>query len=189
MLRAVIERLVEGAKDMEFNNKKLEARLALSRQEIEQLQQNLETVRAESLTDPLTTLSNRKFFDAALAKGIADAKEKNEPLSLLMVDIDHFKSFNDKYGHLTGDQVLAPGRPIREAERQGTGRRRALWRRGIRHRAAGHGAAIGDHRRRSYPARRHDQRTDEAVERRAPRAGDHIRSAPRCCGRTIRRSF
>jgi len=106
MLRAVLERLVEGAKDMEFNNKKLEARLALSRQEIEQLQQNLETVRTESLTDPLTTLSNRKFFDAALAKGIADAKEKNEPLSLLMADIDHFKSFNDKYGHLTGDQVL-----------------------------------------------------------------------------------
>jgi diguanylate cyclase len=105
-LRAVIECLVEGAKEMEHNNKKLEARLATSKQEIEQLQQNLETVRNESLTDPLTTLSNRKFFDAALAKGIAEAKEKNTPLSLLMADIDHFKSFNDKYGHLTGDQVL-----------------------------------------------------------------------------------
>ena len=75
-LRAVIERLVDGAKEMEINNKKLEARLSASRQEIEQLQQNLETVRTESLTDPLTTLSNRKFFDAALAKAIADAKDK-----------------------------------------------------------------------------------------------------------------
>ena len=105
-LRTVIEHLVQGAKEMEDNNKKLESRLASSRQEIEQLQENLETVRTESLTDPLTTLSNRKFFDQALANHIAEAKEKNEPFSLLMADIDHFKSFNDKYGHLTGDQVL-----------------------------------------------------------------------------------
>ena len=91
---------------MELNNKKLETRLSASRQEIEQLQQDLEIVRSESLTDPLTTLFNRKYFDAALAKGIAEAQEKNEPLSLLMADIDHFKSFNDQYGHLTGDQVL-----------------------------------------------------------------------------------
>jgi diguanylate cyclase len=91
---------------MEANNKKLEARLSASKQEIEQLQQNLETVRTESLTDPLTTLANRKFFDQELARVIAEAKEKNEPLSLLMTDVDHFKSFNDKYGHVTGDQVL-----------------------------------------------------------------------------------
>ncbi len=105
-LRAVIEHLFQGAKEMEDNNKTLEARLAASRQEIEQLQQNLETVRTESLTDPLTTLANRKFFDQALGKCITEAIEKNEPLSLLMADIDHFKSFNDKFGHLTGDQVL-----------------------------------------------------------------------------------
>jgi diguanylate cyclase len=105
-LRAVIEHLVQGAKEMERDNKKLEARLAASRQEIEQLQENLETVRNESLTDPLTTLSNRKFFDDALAKNIAEANARGEPLSLLMADIDHFKNFNDKYGHLTGDQVL-----------------------------------------------------------------------------------
>jgi diguanylate cyclase len=105
-LRAVIECLVQGAKDMELNNKRLEASLSASKQEIEQLQENLQAVRTESLTDPLTTLSNRKFFDQALAKAMAEAKESNQPLSLLMADIDHFKSFNDKYGHLTGDQVL-----------------------------------------------------------------------------------
>lgn len=105
-LRAVIERLIAGANEMEINNKKLEARLSASRQEIEQLQQNLETVRIESFTDPLTTLANRKFFDAALANALAAAKESNQPLSLLMVDVDHFKTFNDKYGHVTGDQVL-----------------------------------------------------------------------------------
>jgi len=105
-LRAVVERIVRGAKEMEINNKKLEARLSASKQEIEQLQENLQAVRTESLTDPLTTLSNRKFFDQALAKAMAEAKESNQPLSLLMADIDHFKSFNDKFGHLTGDQVL-----------------------------------------------------------------------------------
>ncbi|HUI14816.1 MAG TPA: diguanylate cyclase [Xanthobacteraceae bacterium] len=105
-LRAVIEHLVQGAKEMEFNNKGLEARLAASRQEIEQLQQNLEAVRSEALTDPLTTLANRKYFDAALNKGIGEAEGRNQPLSLLMADIDHFKSFNDQYGHPTGDQVL-----------------------------------------------------------------------------------
>ena len=105
-LRAVIGALVEGAREMEANNKKLEERLSASRQEIVQLQQNLEMVRNESLTDPLTTLSNRKFFDTELDKAVADAKARNEPLSLMMTDVDHFKSFNDKYGHVTGDQVL-----------------------------------------------------------------------------------
>jgi diguanylate cyclase len=105
-LRAVIERLVTGAKEMETSNKKLEARLSASRQEIEQLQQNLETVRNESLTDPLTTLANRKFFDAELRKFIAEAKAVGQPLTLLLSDIDHFKAFNDKFGHPTGDQVL-----------------------------------------------------------------------------------
>jgi diguanylate cyclase len=105
-LRAVLQHMMHGAKEMELNNKKLEDRLAASRQEIQQLQQNLQAVRTESLTDPLTTLSNRKFFDTALANAITDAKTRNEPMSLLISDIDHFKTFNDKYGHLTGDQVL-----------------------------------------------------------------------------------
>jgi diguanylate cyclase len=105
-LRAVIERLIAGAKEMETNNRKLEARLTASREEIEQLQQNLEVVRTESLTDPLTTLANRKFFDAELERAVAEAKAGYEPLALLMCDVDHFKAFNDRFGHLTGDQVL-----------------------------------------------------------------------------------
>jgi diguanylate cyclase len=77
-----------------------------SEEQIEQLQQNLETVRTESLTDPLTTLANRKFFDAELDRTVAEAKAGYEPLALLMCDVDHFKAFNDRFGHLTGDQVL-----------------------------------------------------------------------------------
>ena len=105
-MRTIIAQLLQGAKEMEINNKKLEARLSASRQEIEELQRDLEAVRTESLTDPLTTLANRKSFDLQLGRVMAEAKQKKEPLSLLMTDVDNFKTFNDKYGHLTGDQVL-----------------------------------------------------------------------------------
>ncbi len=105
-LRAIVESLVQTAKDMEVVNHKLEARLTESKQEINVLQENLELVRNESLTDPLTSLANRKFFDQALSKAIVDATAANEQLSLLLTDIDHFKTFNDSFGHLTGDQVL-----------------------------------------------------------------------------------
>ncbi|MGE4167576.1 MAG: GGDEF domain-containing protein, partial [Xanthobacteraceae bacterium] len=83
-LRAIVEGLVQAAKDMEVSNQKLEERLSASKQEITQLQTNLEAVRTESLTDPLTQLANRKYFDATLLRAIEEANEKNEPLSLLM---------------------------------------------------------------------------------------------------------
>ncbi len=105
-LRAIVEGLVQAAKDMEQSNQKLEERLSASKKEITDLQTNLEVVRNESLTDPLTQLFNRKHFDMSLAQAIEDANTTNEALSLMMTDIDHFKKFNDNFGHLTGDQVL-----------------------------------------------------------------------------------
>lgn len=105
-LRAIVESLVQTANDMKRDNNELEERLNASKEEINQLQENLKLVRTESLTDPLTGLANRKHFDDRLAKAVADAHERSEPLSLIMTDIDHFKSFNDTWGHLTGDQVL-----------------------------------------------------------------------------------
>src|SRR3954467_11311111 len=105
-LRSVVETLVRATREMEENNSRLEHNLKTSKQEINQLQVNLETVRHESLTDPLTSLANRKFFDQALEKALDAAATKREPLSLMMTDIDHFKTFNDSYGHQTGDQVL-----------------------------------------------------------------------------------
>src|SRR5262245_62018999 len=105
-VRAIVETLVQTTQEMERNNKALEERLSASKQEINLLQKNLDAVRTESLTDPLTSLANRKFFDDALARTIAEARAKGEALALMMTDIDHFKQFNDSYGHLTGDQVL-----------------------------------------------------------------------------------
>jgi diguanylate cyclase (GGDEF)-like protein len=58
------------------------------------------------MSDPLTGLANRRSFDQALRTELRRATRAGHPLSLLMVDIDHFKRFNDTYGHLVGDDVL-----------------------------------------------------------------------------------
>jgi diguanylate cyclase len=105
-VKPVVESLVKSTREMRDINKALEDRLTLSKSEISNLQQSLEAIRAESLTDPLTGLGNRKYFDRSIDAAVQSALASGEPLSLLMFDIDHFKSFNDSYGHLTGDQVL-----------------------------------------------------------------------------------
>jgi len=105
-VKAIVETLVKSTREMRDTNKALEERLMLSKTEISSLQQSLEAIRAESLTDPLTGLGNRKYFDRSIEMAVQNVLATGEPLSLLMFDIDHFKSFNDSYGHLTGDQVL-----------------------------------------------------------------------------------
>jgi diguanylate cyclase len=105
-VKAIVERLVSSTREMQSANKALEDRLTSSKQEISSLQRNLEAIRTESLTDPLTGLGNRKHFDRSVDEAVRNAAATGHPLSLLMMDIDHFKSFNDNYGHLTGDQVL-----------------------------------------------------------------------------------
>lgn len=59
-----------------------------------------------SRTDPLTGLPNRRQFDEMSARASASARRSGTPLSLLVVDADHFKRFNDRYGHAVGDEVL-----------------------------------------------------------------------------------
>lgn len=101
-IKTIVEMLIRATYEARKTNSELEQKLLSSKEEMVKLHDKLEAIRAESLTDPLTLLSNRKFFDMALEKALNEGK----PFSLLVTDIDHFKSFNDKYGHLTGDQVL-----------------------------------------------------------------------------------
>ena len=105
-VRMIVESLVSATREVETKNQLMQQRLKDSRKEIRELQENLEVVRTESLTDPLTTLSNRKFFDNMIERLIKQAAGSKQPLSLILTDIDHFKKFTDTYGHLTGDQVL-----------------------------------------------------------------------------------
>jgi diguanylate cyclase (GGDEF)-like protein len=64
------------------------------------------TLRRQALRDPLTGLFNRRFFDAGLAQEIMRSRRSGDPVSLLILDIDHFKNYNDEYGHEAGDAVL-----------------------------------------------------------------------------------
>jgi len=105
-VKTIVEMLVKSTREMRETNQALERCLASSKSEISNLQHSLEAIRAESLTDPLTGLGNRKYFDRMIEMAVQSSLASGEPLSLLMFDIDHFKAFNDSFGHLTGDQVL-----------------------------------------------------------------------------------
>lgn len=66
-----------------------------------------ETLRTQSLRDPLTGLFNRRYLEASFEREVQRAGRRNIPLSVLMIDIDHFKRFNDSFGHEAGDTLLA----------------------------------------------------------------------------------
>src|ERR1019366_7658520 len=70
------------------------------------LKDELEQKRRQSLTDPLTGANNRRHFERQLHQDFKRAQRGGGPLSLLMLDIDHFKLINDRHGHAAGDAVL-----------------------------------------------------------------------------------
>ncbi|CDT64507.1 conserved hypothetical protein [Vibrio coralliirubri] len=65
-----------------------------------------EKLRSQALSDPLTGLFNRRFFEQKLEEHSMNSATSEQPLSLLMLDLDHFKRFNDNFGHDAGDFVL-----------------------------------------------------------------------------------
>ncbi len=105
-VKKLIRDLVAATSTTESANHKLDEQLKESRAHISALQERLESIRYESLTDELTTLANRRHFDQSIERSIEEAGANGESLSLLLSDIDHFKKFNDTFGHQTGDQVL-----------------------------------------------------------------------------------
>jgi len=89
-----------------------DARLALAERAGQQISLGLanlqlrETLRNQSIRDALTGLYNRRYMEESLARELHRAKRKKSALAILMIDVDHFKRFNDTMGHETGDQLL-----------------------------------------------------------------------------------
>jgi diguanylate cyclase (GGDEF)-like protein len=77
--------------------------LKLNLREIDALQEQL---REQANRDPLTGLYNRRYLDSTLERELARCKRNGQPLSLILIDVDHFKRLNDTYGHQAGDKVL-----------------------------------------------------------------------------------
>lgn len=105
-IRQIVSSLAAATLDMANHNQRLTSELQRSTGEIDALRTSLESVRMESLTDSLTGLSNRRMFDETLRMRIDEARAQRSELCLVLCDIDHFKRFNDTWGHHTGDQIL-----------------------------------------------------------------------------------
>lgn len=105
-VRLVISYLMIENENMRKRTSDLQANLEHSQRQVERLKSNLAVAEEQGLSDVLTGLRNRRGFDITLAGEIAGAKLGAKPLSLIITDIDHFKTVNDRYGHQTGDDVL-----------------------------------------------------------------------------------
>ena len=105
-VRAAVDRLAAETRTMQEQNTRFHKRLSAANDEIDELRDTLEAVRKEASIDSLTGLVNRRFLDSALIEAAQECAADGQALSLLVLDIDHFKRFNDTYGHQLGDIVL-----------------------------------------------------------------------------------
>ncbi|HXI86725.1 MAG TPA: GGDEF domain-containing protein [Parvularculaceae bacterium] len=105
-LRSLLAALIETAAQATSRNQELEKKLSAAVDNITRLRDSIEAIEQDAHTDFLTKLANRRHFEKFLQDAIELADRDNEPLSLIICDIDHFKNFNDAYGHQIGDQVL-----------------------------------------------------------------------------------
>ena len=91
---------------LEVQERRMQEQSRELRDKLSRLQEDLDQAKTEGSTDALTKLQNRRAFDVSLDRTLALATFLERPVSLVMVDIDHFKAVNDRYGHPGGDRVL-----------------------------------------------------------------------------------
>jgi diguanylate cyclase len=91
---------------MRISAQSVQQEMGASSAEVGRLREQLEKAQGEALVDLLTEWHNRRAFELAMTRVLAEAKETGSPCTLLMADIDHFKRINDSYRHVLGDKVI-----------------------------------------------------------------------------------
>lgn len=102
----LITHLIDDTSQLLETNRAMEKNLVALSQEADSLRNNIEKLSVEAFTDQLTVVSNRRAFDKRIDEMFECYHDSNKPFSLLLIDIDHFKKFNDTHGHAIGDRVL-----------------------------------------------------------------------------------
>ncbi len=87
-------------------NERLQVRLEVAEEKLEEQSSQIESHLSQARTDPLTGLPNRRAFDDELSRRIAESRRTGGTFCAMMIDIDHFKRLNDRFGHPAGDHVL-----------------------------------------------------------------------------------
>lgn len=105
-VRSIFKEIIDATVKLRESGESISSKLEESTREINNLRKNLQQVTVEAQRDFLTGVFNRKSFERLIDEQMLVAKENKSDLCLLMIDVDHFKMFNDKFGHLLGDEVL-----------------------------------------------------------------------------------
>ena len=105
-LRGWIDQLLQISNATIRQKRMLESKLNECASQISQLKDNIQIINADAITDRMTGLFNRRYFDKEIIFYIECASNSSAGFALMMADVDWFKKFNDLHGHLTGDLVL-----------------------------------------------------------------------------------
>ncbi|MBR9982270.1 MAG: GGDEF domain-containing protein, partial [Desulfatitalea sp.] len=105
-IKGIVEQIIAETKAIVAFGKAAQQKIDTITGELTVLRENFEHARSEALMDFLTGIANRKAFDETFDQMVAEAEGCPQGLCLLIIDIDHFKNFNDIHGHVVGDEVL-----------------------------------------------------------------------------------